>query len=482
MAKSLNKNLVLTSVKTVASMVFPLITFPYVTRVLSASGIGEYNYANSLISYFTLIASLGIGTYAIREGARIRDDKQKMSDFASEMLSLNLFFTIITYLALGLCFLLFDEFRSYGIAISIFSISIIFKVIGVDWVFSIYEDYWYITVRSLAFQVLSVICLFVFVRSESDVYWYIAINVLSSVGSNVFNFFYARKYINFHLSFNRSIFGHLKAVVVIFSTTLATMIYVNADQTMLGWMRGTTEVGYYAVACKMYNVLKSIFNALVPVFMARLSYNFVVCKQEFDKIFRHAYNLLILFTIPLAVGSLFFSRDIILVLSGEEYLSAETGMKLLFFSMIFATLGNLFSSGGLLPAGKEKLMLRATMMGAVINVILNALLIPFLGCSGATFATLITETTIFFVLFVSFKKYVSTKIGIGHTAKCIASTVPFVIISALRNYLEVTSEWIGIGLICICAILYFSMLLILRDELVVQLVKTSLRKLRNFRS
>ncbi len=466
MAKSLNKNLVLTMIKTIASVLFPLITFPYATRTLSASGVGEYNFAHSLVSYFSLIASLGIGTYAIREGAKRREDREDISAFASEMLTLNLVFTVVAYIALVVCFALFQEFRAHSIAIGIFSTSIIFTVLGVDWLFSIYEDYWYITVRSLVFQIISVIALFLFVRSEKDVYWYIAINVIANVGSNIFNFFYAKKYVTFKLVLNKKIFDHLKSVFIIFSTTLATMIYVNADQTMLGWMRGTTEVGYYAVASKLYSILKSVLNSLVPVFMARLSYNFAYNKDEYNKLFRYANNLLIMFTVPIAIGSLFFSQDIILVLSGDKYLAAEAGMKLLMLSMMFATLGNLFSSGGLLPAKKEKIMFGATMTGAVINVVANSMLIPYWGCTGAAFATLVTEMTIFGVLFISFIRFVKTPLGIEHLIKCMVSASSFLLVNLSRNFLRFESEWAGLGCIVICIILYFALLLILKDEIV----------------
>ena len=464
--KSLNINIILTVIKTVVSLMFPLITFPYVTRVLSPAGIGEYNYSNSIITYFVLIAGLGINTYAIREGSKIREDKEKFNNFANEVLSLNIFSTIASYLILLGCFFIFSEFRTYKVSLLIFSALILFKTIGVEWVFSIYEDYFYITIRSLAFQVVSVVCLFIFVKTPKDVYAYVAINVLSNVGSNIFNLIYSKKYFLIKPVFSRKMYKHLIPVLIIFSTTLSTMIYVNSDTTMLGWMRGTEQVGYYAVAGKMYNIIKSTLNAIVPVFMARLSFQYENDFDEYKKTFSYAFNLLTFITIPLAVGALFFSDTIIIVLSGKEYLQADTGMKILFVSLLFASLGNLYSSGGILQAKKEKWMLFATAIGAILNIGANFYFIPKLGCTGAALTTLITEIVVFSILFFCYKKYVRYSVGFNHLIKCIIGTIPFFFIKQIGEYINFNAILVQLVSILLCGIIYIIILFILKDDIV----------------
>ena len=476
--KSLNINIILTVIKTGVSLLFPLVTFPYVTRVLSPSGIGEYNYSNSIITYFTLIAGLGINTYAIREGAKIREDKKKFDMFANEMLSLNIISTVASYLILFACFALFQEFRNHKVSLLIFSALIIFKTIGVEWLFSIYEDYFYITIRSLAFQALSVICLFLFVKTKEDVYPYIAINVLSNVGSNIFNLVYSRKYFRIRPTFSKKIWKHIVPVLVIFSTTLSTMIYVNSDTTMLGWMRGTEQVGYYAVAGKMYNIIKSTLNAIVPVFMARLSFQFDNDRKAYNDTFSYAFNLLTIITIPLAVGSLFYSDTIIMLLSGREYLQASAGMKLLFVSLIFASLGNLYSSGGILQAGKEKWMLVATIVGACVNILANFYFIPLIGCTGAALTTLVTEVIVFVILFICYQKYVGCSVGVKHSLKCFAGTVPFFIIYKIGIRIWPNSIAMQLLQILASGILYFVILFLLKDEIVIAIVRKIIKIVR----
>lgn len=479
--KSLNVNIILTAVKTVVSLLFPLITFPYVSRVLSPAGIGEYNYSNSIITYFVLIAGLGINTYAIREGAKIRENKKEFGVFANEMFSLNVVSTIVSYLILFACFALFQEFRNYETSILIFSALILFKTIGVEWVFSIYEDYFYITIRSLAFQIISVVCLFIFVKSPEDLYPYVAINVLSNVGSNIFNLIYSKKYFALKLRFTKHMWKHMVPILVIFSTTLSTMIYVNSDTTMLGWMCGTEEVGYYTVAGKMYNIIKSTLNAIVPVFMARLSFQFDHNRKDYNKTFLYAFNLLTLVTIPLAVGSLFFSDTIILILSGEEYLQAASSMKLLFISIVFASLGNLYSCGGILQAGKEKWMLFATIIGASLNIVANFFFIPYMGNTGAALTTLMTEIIVFLILYICYKKFIKYSVGIKHQLYCFLGTIPFFFIRKIGDYIATNSVILQLGLILICCIIYVTILYFLKDDILLSIMQRILNKLRKKR-
>ena len=473
--KALNVNLFLNSIRIGLSILFPLITFPYVTRILSPSQVGEYDYANSLINYFILIAGLGISTYAIRSGSSLREKKEEFEEFASEVFSVNVLSTIISYLMLCLCFILFSTFREFRISIILFSVSILFRTIGVEWVFGIYENYRYITIRGILFQILSLLLLFTLVKDEHDLYVYISITVLANVGSNICNFFYARRYCRLKIIINKKILKHIKPIMLIFSTTLATTVYINSDTTMLGLLCGNEQVGYYAVACKIYNCIKSLLNGLVPVFMARLSYQYKEHREQYNATFRYAFNLLTCITVPLAVGALLYSQDIILLLSRAEYLPAESAMKILFVSLIFATWGNLYSSGGLLQAEKESMMLIATTLGALINIGINYFLIPVLGCTGAAAATLATEVSVFLCLFYFFRKNVGTRVGCKHVLKCLLATIPFVIVKGGFAVIGWTGLPFQLTGIAICVILYFAGLVVLKDELLKDLKTESIR-------
>ena len=194
--KSLGVNAFLNGLRSVLNLLFPLVTFPYVSRVLSVSGIGIYNFANTYISYFLLIAGLGIATYAVREGAKYREEKDKISKCASQIFSLNMIATIIAYLLLFASLIIFKNLHNYISCILIFSLQILFTTLGTEWIYTIYEDYTYITIRSIVFKMISIVLLFLLVRRPEDYLIYAAITVFSAVGSNLLNFIHARNSYN----------------------------------------------------------------------------------------------------------------------------------------------------------------------------------------------------------------------------------------------------------------------------------------------
>ena len=188
--KSLGINVVINVIRNVVNIIFPLITFPYASRALGVNSIGIYNFSYSIVSYFLLIAALGISTYAIREGARYRNNKELLTEFASEIFSINMLSTIITYILMIVVLINCKSIEKYIVTILIFSIQIFFTTIGVEWLFTICEEFSYITIVNMIFKVISVFLLFLFVRNQNDYNQYAAITVFAIVGSNIFNMIY----------------------------------------------------------------------------------------------------------------------------------------------------------------------------------------------------------------------------------------------------------------------------------------------------
>ena len=249
--KSLGVNAILNGIKSLMSVLFPLITFPYVSKVLQVGNLGKYNFASSVNSYFLLLSALGISTYAIREGAKYRDNNEDMSKFASEIFTINFISMIVAYILLAVTIFTISKFRIYSVLIWIFSIEIFFNTIGTEWIYCIYEEYEYITKRSIIFQFCSMILLFILVKNPEDYYIYAGITVFATAGSNIINYFNAKKLCNIKLCLNIDWNRHLKPILVIFATTLATTIYVNSDTTILGFLTTDYNVGLYSVSVKM---------------------------------------------------------------------------------------------------------------------------------------------------------------------------------------------------------------------------------------
>ena len=382
--KSLVLNAALNGLRNILNLIFPLITFPYVTRVLSVSGIGEYNFANSIVSYFLLLAGLGVSKYGVREGAKYRDDIEKESKFVSEVFTINMIATILAYILLAVVIVFSDQVNRYAITVIIFSLQIFFTTIGVEWLFSMYEEYAYITIRSIIFKIISVVLLFLFVRDKNDVGIYAAITVFSSVGSNILNYIRARKMVHIRFRFRFDWNKHLKSIMILFASSIAIQI--------LGFMKDTYTVGLYSVSSKIYTIVKNGLAAILIVTIPRLSMlwgkNLV---REYKTLFKDIFNGLLLVMFPSMVGLIMLSKQVVLIISGEEYISAVSSLRILCLALICSIISWIFNDGVLIPTKREKYALYSTIISAILNIIASFLLIGRWGQDAAALAVLIAE-------------------------------------------------------------------------------------------
>lgn len=396
--KSLAVNAFLNGFRSVLNILFPLITFPYVSRRLTVTGLGIYNFSNSFVSYFLLIAALGIGTYSVREGAKYRNDTKKLSQFASEVFTINIYSTFIAYVLLFLCLLLFNKMHNYVVCILVFSLQIFFTTIGTEWIYQIFEEYTYLTIRSIIFQFLSIILLFLFVKTPTDYLNYAAITVFSTVGSNILNFMAARKLCHVKIVFHFNVKKHLKPILIIFGASIATVIYVNSDVTLLGLMKSNYVVGIYSVSAKVYQMIKALIASLLIVTVPRLAMLFGRNRiNEYKGILTKLTNILVIMVLPASVGLFMLSREIVLIISGEKYLRAVNSLRILCFAYIFSILAWILTDCVLIPAKRERKVLISTSFSAIINIILNITLIPYWDENAAAISTVLAEACMLFV-------------------------------------------------------------------------------------
>ncbi|WP_294349359.1 oligosaccharide flippase family protein [uncultured Clostridium sp.] len=390
--RSIKINAMLNVIKVGLSVIFPLITFPYISRVLQVDNLGKINYSNSIISYFLLLSAMGVTSYAIREGAKIRDDEKLFNQFASEVFSVNVITTIVAYILLILLVLAVPKFHSYFDVIMIQSFSIVFTTLGIEWINNIYEDYLYITIRSIVIQVLSLICLFIFVKTSDDYLIYAGIMVFSSGLVCIFNLIHCRKFIKLKLKLNCNIKKHLKPMIIFFSNTIAVTIYVSADTTMLGWFKGDYYTGLYAVSVKIYQVVKQLLTAVYMVTISRLS-NYAEKESylEYKNLLTEICSFLLLIMLPVCTGVWVLAEKIIIVLSGVEYMEAAISLKILAIALFFAVASGVLVNCFNTPLRREKISLKATIFAAIANIILNIFFIPIFYQNGAAFTTVVSE-------------------------------------------------------------------------------------------
>ncbi len=393
--RSVRFNFIMNVILTASNVIFPLITFPYVSRVLLPEGVGRVNFAVSFVTYFSMIAMLGVPTYGIRAVAQVRDDKEELSRTVQEILIINLLVAIVAYATYFIAVWNVPRLRSDFTLFAIVSITILFNAIGVEWMYRGLEQYSYITIRSILFKVAGIVLMFIFVRNQSNYVIYGGITILAGVGSNFLNFINLRRYITFrpvgHYNFRR----HLKPIGIFFMMSVATTIYTNLDTVMLGFMKDDTVVGSYTAAVRVKSVLVSFVTSLSAVLLPRVSYYIEKgIKEEFYRYAKKALNFALLIALPIAVYFILYAQESILLLSGDAFAPAILPMQIIMPTVLLIGLTNVLGIQILVPLDKEKLVCYSVIAGAVTDFVINLIAIPRLGASGASLGTLVAEAVV----------------------------------------------------------------------------------------
>ena len=397
---SLKVNATLNAIKQLCGIIFPIISFSYASRVVGAEGIGVYSFAQSIVSYILLLASIGVTNYAVREGSKIKDDKEKLNQFCNQVYSINLLFTIFAYLVLAILMITWTRLQDYKVAILIQSVAVILTTLGADWINTIYEDYLFLTIRYIIIQALSLLAMFLFVKTPSDLYIYIVICVLSSVGGNIFNIFYIRRRVKLKFTFTMNFKHHILPLIILFFNSVASVVYLNSDITMLKVFTNDTEVGIYTVSTKVYSSLKTLINGITYVTVPRFSYYLGKnMSKEYTQKYQGLVSALITMTFPVSVGVFMLSNDILSLFAGPGYESGQMVIQLLAIAFPFAVGSCLFSYAVLIPNGLEKLFMISTLIAAATNVLLNLFLIPLMGMNSAALTTIIAEIIVFCITY-----------------------------------------------------------------------------------
>lgn len=469
---SVKSNYIFNMINVISGLLFPLITFPYVSRILLASGIGQVQFFTSIIDYVVILTSIGIPMYAIREIARVRDDNEQLSKTTIEILTLNVLLCLFGYLIVGsICFFV-PEIQSNIKLFFLLSTSIILTAIGCTWFYSGVEDFKYITIRGLVIKTISLILLFALVRSEKDILWYGAYTVFGVLGNNVLNFIRLKKYINFDVGKIQP-FRHFIPSIKVFVFNIVASIYVNLDVVMLGFVCGATYVGYYTAANKLAHIGLSIVTSLSVVMIPRLSY--LIRKEEYEKFTRlatKAYNLILMLGIPICIGACLYADTLISVFCGDSFAPSVSTLRILSPIIIAIGVSNLIGLQILYPQGKLKLVTFSTCIGAFINVVLNLLLMPIYFQDGAAIATIVAESSVVIVQIIIASKFIPFKILTMPVLKYFLSSFIMALLCVVLN-LYISSDILKLIIAPTSgALVYFSILLLFKEEMAIEISKS----------
>ena len=389
---SVKYNFIMNAILTVAGIIFPLITFPYISRVLLVEGSGKVAFATSVVTYFTMFASLGIPTYGVRACAIVRDNKEKLSKTVQELLIISGGTTLLTYIVFGISLFVIPEFAQERTLLLIVGLGIGLNTIGVQWLYNALEQYSYITVCALVFKLIGMALMFLFVKEPADYLTYGVIYVIANFGSYVLNFIRLRRFVTFQKTGTYQFKQHLKHIMVFFAMSAGASIYLNLDVVMLRFLQSNEAVGYYNAGIKVKTVLVTCVTSLGTVLLPRLSYYIETAdKKAFQLMVGKAFRFVFVAASAVTVYFSIFARESILLLSGEAFLPAVGPMMILMPTVLLIGLSNVTGIQILTPNGREREVMYSIWGGAILDFVLNLIVIPKFSANGAALSTLLAE-------------------------------------------------------------------------------------------
>ena len=477
--KSVRTNFIFNALLGLSGVLFPLISFPYLSRVLLPDGMGLVTFATSLVAYFSMIAELGIPTYGIRACARVRDDRAALTRTVHELLTLNLVMDAVAYLLLGLSLLWVPRLQGERPLYLIISVTILLNSLGAEWLYKALEEYRYIALRSVACKAVALLAVFLLIHSEEDYLIYGGISVFAASASNVLNLINLHRHVDLRRPAHCDWRRHLKPVAIFFAMACATTIYTNLDALMLGFMTTDADVGYYNAAVKVKGILVTLVTSLGAVLLPRSSYYVEQGRMEdFRHMTRKALHFVLLAASALGLYFLLFAGDSILLLSGEKYRESIVPMQIIMPTVLLIGLTNILGIQVLVPRGREKTVLWSEIAGAVVDLILNALLIPVWRSAGAAIGTLAAEAVVLAVQFGALRQELR---GMVSGRFCLRVLAGLGLATAASLWLLALPMSAFPRLVC-SALCFFGayglFLLWRRDEMVLELVRQGRRLLR----
>lgn len=478
--KSLKLNVIMNTILTMSSFIFPLITFPYVSRILLPAGTGKVSFATSVISYFAMFAQLGIPTYGVRACAKVRDNKEKLTRTVHEILFINIIMSILAYIVFFIAFFTIPRISQDRTLFIIVSLTIFFNVIGMEWLYKALEEYTYITIRSIIFKFIALIAMFALVHQQSDYVIYGGISIFAISASNILNFLHIHRFVYLKPVGNYNIKQHLKAVTVFFAMSCATTIYTHLDTIMLGFMTTDKDVGYYNAAVRIKSILVSIVTSLGVVLLPRSSYyvehGFI---DDFYRITKKAISFVFLIAAPMVVYFILFANEGIYFLAGSAYDGAICPMQIIMPALLCIGLTNIMGIQIFVPLGKEMIVLCSEIAGAIINLIFNLWLIPRMASTGAAIGTLVAEIVVWAIQYSALRKVMPK-------AYCQVHYIPLVIALVIGSAASIGIKGLNIGVfltLLFSAILFFGIyglvLTIAKEPLTLEIEKQIIGKLLN---
>jgi len=405
---SIKKNFIYNTILAVTQVVFPLIIFPYVSRILGAQGIGKVSFVESICRYLMLLAALGIPIYGVREVSKVRNNNYELNKLVSEILYIHLF---ATFLIIFLFSFLLYNLSIFQKDIPFYLIGLIFifsNVFNVEWVFQGLEEFKFIAVRSILIKILINGSVFFLIKNMQDSFLYFILIVATLIINSIINFFYLFQKVQLEIAQFRNLKKHLIPLLYIFSSTAFISVYTLSDTILLGAFSSEKAVGIYTIGQKLARLPIIFIGGLSIVLIPKISnYHYKGERSSISKILQDSYEFVIILSLPI-IFYLIGNADLIInVFAGKEFLNSADILKILSVLVLLIGLSNIFGLQILTPLGKDKYFTLSVFFGMIVSIILNVILIPRIDEYGAALSSVISETIVTLVTFYYSSKFFS---------------------------------------------------------------------------
>ncbi|MDA9555550.1 flippase [Pelobium sp.] len=460
----MKKNYIYNLILSVINILFPILSFPYISRILGPYGIGKVQFAITFAQYFALIAALGIPYYGVREISKSRGNYNNLSKTFTELFLIH----ILSSLAVSILYILvIFSFKKFSSDISYYLYSLLIIFLGfssIDWFYQGIEEFKKIALRSVIIKILSLISMFYFITKKSDVIAYLCISIFAIIGNSLVNIFMIKGKITL-IKKNLNLKKHFLPLIFIFGSNLSIAMYNMLDVIFLGLLSNEESVGYYTASVKIARIAIPIVTSMGVVLLPKITQSFQQENNNYTNLLLKSYRFTLLISVPITFGLYLLAPEMIHLVSGNAFEKAIIPMKILSVLPILIGFGNLFGIQVLISAGKEKEMLKSVALGMIISLLLNFILIPRLNEIGAAIANVLTELVVSIIFYYFVKKVITFKFPIKPFLYSFASCIPFIPVIYLLRILTKNDILTLLFSTLICGFIFFLIqIFVFKDE------------------
>lgn len=478
MSKKISTNYIYNLAYKILTLIVPLITTPYLSRVLGADGIGIFGYCMSIVTYFTYAGNLGTPLFGKREIASARDNRELRNQIFSDIVIMECGLIMIS---LFLYLIVIQFFHRYETMFLICAVGILANIFDINWLYAGLEEFPRIVFRNVIVKTISVCSIFIFVRHKNDLYIYAICMMLSNLLGNLWLFIGSRKYVKLVKPKFKNMPKYLKTSTILMLPTLVTVLYASIDKTMLEALSNSiSEVGYYEQSQKIITMSIAVVTSLGAVLMPRLSALFV--GNDIEGMKNHVKNsflFCVFISLPMAFGLATISANLVPWFFGPGFEKIVALLAVFSPMLVFMGVSDLIGTQLLISTKNEKRLLLVNILGVLINCCFNLLLIPKYFSIGAAIATVVSEGIKTLIFIFIERSYLSIKILPYLIKCCIVSVIMSATILLLNRYVFASPVMINtVILISIGIAVYMLIMLVTKDPMLFRTLEFLKKRLK----